>query len=97
MNIKNNVFWLKNKTDYIFRQIDTSSNYNYGNIDSNYYFQPYNSADSLIYRLNGLQTKPYSFSNWQAAGNDVHTKMNNFRWATNIDSSKLFITQQIML
>ncbi len=91
MNIKKNVFWLKNKTDYVFRQIDTSSNYNYGNIDSNYYFQPYSSVDSLIYRLNGLQLKPYSLSNWRSAGNDVHTTTNNFRWAIGTDSSAIFI------
>ena len=91
MNIKKNVFWLKNKTDYVFRQIDTSGNYNYGNIDSNYYYQPHNGIDSLIYRLNGFQTKPYSFSNWQAAGFDTHTITNNFRWGTGVDSSKLFI------
>lgn len=91
MNIKKNVFWQKNKADYIFRQVDTSGNYSYGNIDSNYYFQPYNSVDSLIYRLNGLQPKPYSFNNWQTTGNDIHTKTNNFRWAANIDSSKLFV------
>ena len=91
MNIKKNVFWLKNKTDYIFRQIDTSGNYKYGNIDSNYYFQPYSSVDSLIFRLNGLQLKPYSLSNWRSAGNDVHTTTNNFRWATGTDSSAIFI------
>ena len=91
MNIKKNVFWLKNKTDYVFRQIDTSGNYNYGNIDSNYYFQPYSSVDSLIFRLNGLQLKPYSLSNWRSAGNDVHTTTNNFRWATGTDSSAIFL------
>ena len=91
MNIKKNVFWLKNKTDYVFRQIDTSGNYNYGNIDSNYYFQPYSSVDSLIFRLNGLQLKPYSLSNWRSAGNDIHTTTNNFRWAIGTDSSAIFI------
>jgi len=91
MNIKKNVFWLKNKSDYAFRQVDTSGNYNYGYIDSNYYFQPYNGIDSIIYRLNNFQTKPYNFSSWQSAGNDVHAIVNSFRWTTGKDSSAIFL------
>lgn len=91
MSIKQNVFWMKNKTDYIFRQIDAYGTYQFGTIDSNYYFQPYKGIDSVIYRLNGMQPSPLSFAIWQNAGNDIHTKFNDFRWSNGVDSSAIFI------
>lgn len=90
MTIKKNIFWAKNTFDYLFRQVDVYNSYNYGNIDSNYYYHPYVSKDSILYRLNGFSVKPFSFNNWQTEGKDNNAIINNFKWQPSVDSSQIF-------
>jgi hypothetical protein len=55
-------------------------------VDSNYYFQPYNSFYAV--RNSGPLL---SFTQWKTTGNDAHTIVDNFKWTAGIDSSKIFL------
>lgn len=88
--IKRNSIFLRNSFEYIYRQVDFSNTFNYGLIDSNYYFQPY-AANKFIQRIVGSSTTSVAYNSWQAAGFDAHSKVNNFMWATGVDSSQIFI------
>jgi parallel beta-helix repeat protein len=81
----NKLFALDDST-FSIRQFDYLGVYNFGTIDYNYYFQPYDSFYAI------RPPARFKFSQWQMnTGNDAHTKKNEFTWAGGIDSSKLFI------
>ena len=92
MNIKHNTFFSRDNNSIIIRQVDYSNNFNTGSIDSNFYFQPYNTN---YYGLRIINTTPtyYNFSNWQATGNDAHTKSSFVNWVYPTDSSQIFMNQ----
>jgi len=92
MIIKHNSFFARDNNALIIRQIDYSVGYNTGTIDSNYYFQPYN-VNRYAMRMNGTTPTYYNFSNWQATGNDAHTKSSYVNWTYPTDSSQLFMNQ----
>ena len=88
--IKHNTFFALNDQAYCLRQVDYSGNFNTGVIDSNYYFQPYNS-NRYVLRMMGMTPTPYNFPNWQGTGNDLHTQSSFVNWAANQNYSRLFI------
>lgn len=86
--IKRNSIFLKTANDYIYRQVDFSGQYQVGLVDSNYYFQPYSTK---FMQRPGATPTLVSFANWQAAGFDLNGKTNSFTWASNVDSSNIFV------
>ncbi len=92
MTIKHNSLFALSGTDVIIRQIDFSNAFNQGDMDSNYYFQPYNAAN---YAFRYLATTPtyYNFNEWQATGNDAHTQSSFVNWTLAENYSRLFMNQ----
>ena len=86
MVVKDNKLFALTSGSISIRQTDYSNSYTGVVIDSNYYFQPYNTLYAL--RNPGPLL---TFPQWQSTGNDPHTLVDNFKWATGIDSSKIFL------
>ncbi len=90
MTVKKNVLFAKDATAYILRMVDNTGGYNHGVVDSNYYFQPYNS--------NNYEFIPPSttnnFSTWQLnTGYDVNTKSSFVNWTLPTSDDSLFMNQ----
>lgn len=92
MTVKHNSFFSKDFNSVIIRQVDYSNTYNTGILDSNYYFQPYN-ANRYALRMNGMTPNYYSFVNWQATGNDAHTKSSFVSWTAPTSNDTLIMNQ----
>jgi parallel beta-helix repeat protein len=81
----NKLFSLDDST-FSIRESDYLGIYNFGTIDFNYYFQPYDTFYAF------RPPARFKFQQWQTnTGNDMNTKKNEFSWVIGIDSSKLFI------
>ncbi len=90
INVKHNSFFALDNNAYIIKQVDLTNTFNQGILDSNYYFQPYNS-NKYVCRIIGTTPTPYTFSAWQATGNDLHTKSSFVSWGTSTNNSVLFM------
>jgi hypothetical protein len=89
MRITQNKLFARDTTSICIRQVDTYGNYTtLGFVDSNYYFNPY---DSIYALRSGVTSQRFKFHEWIATGNDSNTIINHFMWPDNFDSSKLFI------
>ncbi|MDB5211020.1 MAG: Right-handed parallel beta-helix repeat-containing protein [Sediminibacterium sp.] len=86
MIVKDNKLFALSSNGIAIKQTDYSNNYTGVVIDSNYYFQPYNTLYAS--RNSGPLL---TFPQWKNTGNDAHTIVDNFKWATGIDSSKIFL------
>ena len=86
MVVKDNKLFALSSGSIAIRQEDYSNNYTGVVIDSNYYFQPY----SNIYAIRN-PGPPLTFAQWKNTGNDAHTIVDNVKWATGVDSSKIFL------
>ncbi len=91
MTIKHNSFFCRDTGDIIIRQVDYSGGFHAGTLDSNYYFQPY--TDRYALRLVDTTPTYYTFSGWQATGNDTYTDSSFVSWTYPVDSSQLFMNQ----
>ncbi len=77
MTVKNNVLFAKDPGAFIIRMVDNTGGFNQGTIDSNFYFQPY---DSSQYAFIPPSTN-YSFSEWQSnTGLDSNTRSSFVNW-----------------
>lgn len=90
MTVKNNVLFAKDPTTIIIRMVDNTGGYNHGVVDSNYYFQPYNS--------NNYEFIPPSttnnFSTWQSnSGYDANSKSSFVNWTLPTSDDTLFMNQ----
>jgi parallel beta-helix repeat protein len=90
MTVKHNVLFAKDNDDHILRMVDNTGGYNHGVIDSNYYFQPYNSNNYVF-------TPPAtsdSFSTWLTnTGYDIHTQSSFLNWALPTSDDTLIMNQ----
>jgi parallel beta-helix repeat protein len=86
--VKHNVWFARTAPSVIVRQSPTQTgDYDFGDIDSNYLFQPFN-INRVGYRP--VETPPYLDSTaWQATGNDVNSHFSFASWTT-ADSSEIF-------
>lgn len=90
MIVKNNVLFAKDPTAHILRMVDNTGGYNHGVIDSNYYFQPYNSNN---YALIPPSTN-WNFSTWQSnTGYDVNSISSFVNWTLPTSNDTLFMNQ----
>ncbi|MFM7637635.1 MAG: Ig-like domain-containing protein, partial [Crocinitomicaceae bacterium] len=90
MTVKKNVLFAKDPAAHIIRMVDNTSGYNHGVIDSNYYFQPYNSNN---YEFIPPSTSN-NFSTWQSnTGYDVNTISSFVNWTLPTSNDTLFMNQ----
>jgi parallel beta-helix repeat protein len=90
MTVKNNVLFAKEPTAYIVRMVDNTSGYNHGVIDSNYYFQPYNSNNYVFIPPSTAN----NFSTWQSnTGYDLHSKSSFVNWTLPVSNDTLLMNQ----
>lgn len=92
INVKQNTFFALNDSAFLIRQIDYTNNFDQGAIDSNYYFQPYNSSQYVIRKYGSLDST-YTFSEWQTTGNDTYSKSSFVSWLPSENYSRLFMNQ----
>ncbi len=77
MTVKKNVLFAKDPDTYLVRVVDNTSGFNHGYIDSNYYFQPYNSDN---YAFEPPSTS-YTFGNWTSTtGYDLNSISSFVSW-----------------
>jgi len=89
--IEHNVFFARDTSAYILRETSQSASFAFGYLDSNYYFNPYDSS-RIAYRIQSSSRTNYSLYDWQTlTGNDLATKGSFVHWATGIDSSRIYI------
>jgi hypothetical protein len=89
MRVTQNKLFARDTTSICLRQIDAFGNFtSLGFVDSNYYFNPY---DSIYALRSAAISQKFKFPEWLATGNDSNTVINHFLWPAGIDSSKLFI------
>lgn len=89
MTVKHNTFFSKDNNSVIIRQVDYTNAFTTGVFDSNYYFQPY-TANRYVYRIGA--TPPYmNFAEWQAKGNDKHTRSSFVSWTYPISYDTIFV------
>lgn len=86
--VKKNSIFLKTSTDFFYRYVDFSNTYRIGNIDSNYYCQPY--TTTRFFNRPGAAPQVDSFKSWKNLGFDANGVINNFIWSNGIDSSQIF-------
>jgi len=90
MTVKKNILFAKDATAYILRMVDNTSGYNHGVIDSNYYFQPYNSNN---YTFIPPSTN-WNFSTWKSnTGYDINSKSSFVNWTLPTSDDSLFMNQ----
>lgn len=92
ITVKHNNFFALNDSAYLVRQIDYNNIFTQGFIDSNYYFQPYNSGQYVIRKYGALDSV-YSFSEWLTTGNDTYSKSSFVSWSPSENYSRLFMNQ----
>lgn len=93
--IQNNVFFALSSSAVIMRQTEsiTSPGFNFGTIDYNYYFHPYN-ANRIALRMISASPSYYTLSNWQSStGNDTHTIGSPYSWTSGQNDSELKMNQ----
>ncbi|MEY3444168.1 MAG: hypothetical protein RLZZ519_2449, partial [Bacteroidota bacterium] len=91
MTIRGNTFFARDPDAVIVYQIDWTNLYQTGNIDSNVYFQPYNSNHYGLRKINGGDVY-YDFPTWQSTtGYDATTRSSFVNWTLPTDDSRLFI------
>jgi parallel beta-helix repeat protein len=89
VNVQNNVFFALTTTAVNIRQAPTQADdYNFGTINNNYYFQPYNASRVAL----RVPSSYYTFSDWQAQpeGFDANTKSSFVSWTLPTNYSELF-------
>lgn len=91
MIVKENKLFALKSTSIPIKQLDYENTFKHGVIDSNYYFQPYNTFYAIRSTGPGSTIAKYTFPQWQSTGNDTRTIIDNFKWATGIDSSMIFL------
>lgn len=89
MTVKKNVLFAKDTSTYIIRMIDNTGGYTHGTIDSNYYFQPYNSGKYAFLP----PSTDYTFAQWQATGLDPNTQSSFVNWTLPTSEDSLFMNQ----
>lgn len=90
MTVKKNVLFAKDPDAMILRMVDNTGGYNQGTIDSNYYFQPYNSENYAFLPPSTF----YNFDEWQAvSGFDIHTRSSYVDWDYPFSNDTLFMNQ----
>lgn len=90
MTVKGNVCFAKSSATYILRMVDNTNTYKHGIIDSNYYFQPYNTANYVFIP----PSTSVNFSNWQSStGYDAHTKKSFLNWTSPTSDDTLIMNQ----
>lgn len=89
MTVKKNVLFAKDPNAYIIRMVDNTGGYNHGTIDSNYYYQPYNSGKYAFLP----PSTDYTFAQWQATGLDPNTKSSFVNWTLPTSYDSLFMNQ----
>lgn len=89
--VKKNIFFPLSQMDFVIKQTDTTNgNFNFGIIDSNYYFNPY--TPIVAQRYVGMTMFPYTLAAWQtASGFDLHTKQSFVSWTSFQNYSQLFV------
>ena len=93
--IKKNVIVASNSSDVLMRQVDFSSAFNYGTLDSNYYIQAYDTAKTVL-RVQGTTDVYYGLKNYQALNNlDPHSKQSFVHWNSNTNNFRLFNVSSI--
>ncbi len=89
--ISRNVFFALDTGSVIIRQTDQAGTFTFGEIDSNYYFNPYN-ATKIALRFLGTTPTYYTLPAWQLqSGNDVATKESFVQWILPTNNSQLFM------
>lgn len=77
MTVKNNVLFAKDPEAYLIRMVDNTGGFNHGTIDSNVYFQAYNSDHYAFIP----PTTHWSFTSWQTnTFYDQHTQSSFVNW-----------------
>lgn len=92
IKVTHNTFFALDNNAYLLRQIDYTGNFSQGIIDSNYYFQPYNSSQ-YAFRKYGPLDSSYTFSEWQTTGNDLYSQSSFVNWSPSVNYSRLFMNQ----
>jgi parallel beta-helix repeat protein len=92
MIVKHNSFFSRDSNSIILKQVDYTGAFNAGTLDSNYYFQPYNS-NRYAERLNGTTPVYYTFSSWQMTGNDTHSVNSFVNWVYPFSSDTLIMNK----
>lgn len=92
--IKKNVYFAFQATDVLMRQVDFTNSFNYGVLDSNYYFHPY-AGNRHVLRMNGTTPHYWGWSDYQAnaGGQDAHSKPGFVSWTYPYNGSRLFMNQ----
>ena len=89
--IKHNVITASTASDILMRQVDYSNTFNFGTLDSNYYFQAYDSSKT-VYRVQGSSGAYYGLKNYQALnGLDPHSKESFVHWNSSTNNYRIFV------
>ena len=77
MDVRKNYFFAKDPNAFVVKMIDNTGGFNQGTIDSNFYFQPYNTSNYGYFP----PATTLSFQGWQSTtGLDSHTKSSFVNW-----------------
>lgn len=91
MTVKHNSFFARDPSAVLVHQVDWTELYQTGDIDSNWYFQPYD-AGRYASRVVSGSAQYYSFPDWQTtSGFDLHTQDSYVSWTLPTDNSRIFI------
>ena len=93
--IQNNVFFALSSSAVIMRQTESASSpgFNFGTIDYNYYFHPYN-ANRIALRMISGSPSYYTLYSWQSStANDTHTIGSPYSWTSGQNESELKMNQ----
>lgn len=90
MTVKGNVLFAKTPTDYVLRMVDNTGGYLQGEVDSNYYFQPYE-PDNYAFIP---PATTLDFDGWvSTTGHDLHSRSSFVSWNLPTSNDTLFMNQ----
>ena len=91
--VKRNTFFALQNNDVCLREVDYTSAFNFGIIDSNYLWQPFD-VNHVTLRYMGLTPNFYSLSGWQnASSSDLHSSGAWINLGTSSFTSVLLMNQ----
>lgn len=90
MEVKHNYFFAKDVDGLPIKIIDNTSGYNQGEIDSNYYFQPYNTSQFAMLPPSNI----ISYDDWlSTTGFDTNSKTSFVNWTLPTSLDTLIMNQ----
>lgn len=92
LNVKGNSLFATDPSAFIIHQVDATGQFQAGDLDSNFYFQPYN-ANHYAERIINGNSVLMDFPTWQATGNDANTRSSFVSWTLPQNDAEAFTNQ----